>query len=729
MIRSPLPAALMTALLATLAGALIGSPRPLLALAAAPPPPPASPAGAAPSEGGSLRDGGMRELVRAARDRVFPSLVHIEVVTVEYEGGEEVKRRVAGSGTIISKEGHVLTNQHVTQHGRQFRCTLSDRREASAELVGEDPLTDLAVLKLDLKSLAGGGGLPVARFGDSGRLEVGDYVMAMGSPFSLSRSVTLGIVSNAERVFNQSFLGRSSDEMELEPGQRTGLFTLWIQHDALINPGNSGGPLVDLAGEVVGINEIGGSSIGFAIPSRLAKEVALALIAHGEVTRSSIGVSFRPLEDTDLTRGVLVDSVVAGGPAARAGLATGDVVLAIDGQPSNARFYEDLPPIMSRIAAAPVGARLRLAVSRGGREKAREETIEVVTERMERDRGDERAFRAWGLTAEELTPKRRRDLAVDAPAGILITGVQGGGPAELAQPPLAAGDVLTAIAGKPLASLADLAARYAEAATARDGLLVDFDRRGKRYVTLLSRRSGDDEPPPRELAKAWIGIATQPVTELLAGRLSTGGARGFRITRVYPHTAAAASGLAVGDLVVALDGEPLAPRGMEDAGLLEARVRRLEVDGAATLSLLRDGKPRQETVHLEPMRTTPEEAARETSDPLGLTVRELTFFDRDEHRWSDETGGVLADRVEPAGQAAAGGIRPADLVERIDRYPVRDLAAYKEALAALAAARPKRVMLVVRRGGQSHLRYLEPDWDAAGGEARAAKSARKTRSS
>ncbi len=685
--------------------------------------PPISPAAPTPTVPGlrpgevELRDG-MRQLIRDARDRVFPALVHIEAVTVQYEGGEEVKGRIAGSGTIISKQGHVLTNQHVTQHAGQFRLTLSDRREATAELVGEDPLTDLAVLKLDLHSLQGEGGapagqapdLPVARFGDSSRLEVGDYVMAMGSPFSLSRSVTLGIVSNTERVFAQGFLGRSGDDFELEPGQRTGLFTVWIQHDALINPGNSGGPLVDLAGDVVGINELGGASIGFAIPSRLAKEVAESLIAHGEVTRSSIGVSFRPLLDTDVDRGLLVDSVTAGGPGARAGLATGDVVLAIDGRPTTARFYEELPPIMSRLAGQPVGTRLRLTVLRGGHEVP----IEVMSEKMERDRGDERAFHAWGFSAQELTAKLKRDLSLDTPAGVLVTGVRSGSPAQLAQPPLDEGDVVTSIGGAPVKSLAALAARYAALTAKKDDLLVEFDRRGKSYVTVLAGRGGDDEPPPRELAKAWIGIATQPVAETLAARLSAADVRGFRITRVYPHTAAAATGLAVGDLIVGLNGDPLAPRGMEDSGLFDSRVRRLEVDGTAKLSVLRDGKPREETVRLEETRTTPAEAARQKSAPLGLTVREMTFFDRDENRWPDAVVGVLADRVESASPAQAGGVRPTDLIERLDRYPVRDLASYKQALAALAARRPKRVAAVVRRGERSHLQYLEPDWDAAG---------------
>src|SRR3954470_15674847 len=142
----------------------------------------------------------LRRMIAAARDRVFPSLVHIDVIAVRYEDGREIRVQRQGSGTLISAEGHVLTNEHVVQRGAQFRCTLTDHQRVSAKMVGEDPLTDLAVLQINLAELADGGrNLPVARFGDSSKLEVGDYVMAMGSPYSLSRSVTLGIVSNTAR--------------------------------------------------------------------------------------------------------------------------------------------------------------------------------------------------------------------------------------------------------------------------------------------------------------------------------------------------------------------------------------------------------------------------------------------------------------------------------------------------------------------------------------------------
>src|SRR6185295_14845162 len=169
--------------------------------------------------------------------------------------GKETKGGAVGSGTIITPDGYILTNQHVTDNGKKFRVTLADRRELPATLVGEDPLTDLAVLKINADQLKGEK-LPAAQFGDSDKLIVGDYVMAMGSPLALSRSVTLGIVSNTQRVFTSGMSGDEVEEMELDAG-RTGVITSWIQHDASINHGNSGGPLVNLWGEIVGVNELG----------------------------------------------------------------------------------------------------------------------------------------------------------------------------------------------------------------------------------------------------------------------------------------------------------------------------------------------------------------------------------------------------------------------------------------------------------------------------------------
>lgn len=666
-------------------------------------------------DAGNPRSEGLRREVRsmiaAARDRVFPSLVHIEVVTARHQDGQEIRDRSQGSGMIVTPEGYVLTNQHVVQRGTQFRCTLADRRKVSASLVGEDPLTDLAVLKLDLSELADGSrSLPVAQFGDSEKLEIGDYVMAMGSPYSLSRSVTLGIVSNTARVLPPELMSGSEGEMELEPGQSTGLFTLWIQHDALINPGNSGGPLVDLAGNIVGINEMGGAAIGFAIPSNLARRVATDLIQHGEVPRSWIGLSFRPIADAGLSEGVLVDSVAAGSPGARAGIRTGDVILSLGGRPVTIRFPEEVPPLMGRISEEPIGSRLQIAYRR---ESALRET-EIVTERLLRDRGEERAFPAWGFTAQEITPKMARDLGVTAGAGALVTGIRSGSPAQLAQPSLAPGDFIQAAGGSPVRSLADLAARYQEAreASPSDPVLVSFDRRGKSYLTLLKEpMDRADMPAAREVLKPWIGIATQPVLGELGEALGMNETRGYRITRVYPQTAANAADLRVGDVILAVDGEPLAPRGPEDAGLLDRKIRSLEIGQTVGLALLRDGLVQEKTVTLERNLVAPPEARQEANGELGLIAREVTFFDRDENRWGDDIGGVIVEKVEPASWAGLAGLRQRDVIQKIGRREVRDLKGYRDALAGVSAERPKRIEVVVLRGARTHMLFLEPLWE------------------
>ena len=470
-------------------------------------------------------------MIELARDRVVPALVNIEVVTMRYWGGKERKGRGVGSGTIISQDGHVLTNQHVSHNGKKFKCTLGDKQEITAELVGEDPLTDLAVLKLNLDELDDPGQpLPTAQFGDSSELQIGDHVMAMGSPWALSRSVTLGIVSNTERVFVGSRGRDDPDDMQLEEGQRTGLFTRWIQHDSAINPGNSGGPLVNLKGEVVGVNELGGGNMGFAIPSNLARTVTGQLIEHGEVPRSWIGLSFKPIEDTGLDHGVLVNSVVEGGPADEAGIRAGDVIIRLAGEPITVRFPEEAPPLMKRIADLPIGSTIEVSLDREGT------TIDakVVTEKLQKDRGDEAAFRAWGLTALEITEKMARDRRLDSTEGILVSGVRNGGPAQLAEPPLGRNDVIRSIDGQPIADLAAFVERYEQIMDSDplpEYLLVEFDRRGRNHITLLKPKPDKDEDPPRETAKAWIGIATQPVLKKLAKQLGQPDVRGFRITR------------------------------------------------------------------------------------------------------------------------------------------------------------------------------------------------------
>ena len=247
--------------------------------------------------------------------------MRIHVVTIDHVAGREVKREAAGSGTIISPEGYVLTNHHVAGRTRAITCTLANREEVPADLVGTDPLSDLAVLKLRPAKPTT---YPAARFGDSSKLKVGDPVLALGSPLALSQSVTMGIVSNIEMILPGMFW--PFNRMTLD-GEDVGSIVRWIGHDAPIFGGNSGGPLVNMSGEIVGVNEI---SLGLAgaIPADLAQEVSAALIREGRVRRSWIGLDVQPrLKNDTSTKGALVGSTIEGSPAAKAGFVPGDLLV------------------------------------------------------------------------------------------------------------------------------------------------------------------------------------------------------------------------------------------------------------------------------------------------------------------------------------------------------------------------------------------------------------------
>lgn len=653
----------------------------------------------------------IRAMVQQAKARVFPALVNIHVVSVEYWGGKENKGEGVGSGTIISKDGHVLTNAHVTNRGRRFRVRLADRQEVPAELVGEDVLTDLAVLKIDMDRLKDPSSLPVAALGDSSELRVGDTVLAMGSPFALSRSVTLGIVSNTERVFTTSFSAGDDavDAMQEERGERSGLFTRWIQHDALILPGNSGGPLVNLRGEVVGVNTLGGIGMGFASPSNLAREVASALKQHGEVPRSWIGATFRHIERTGAQQGVLLTSVIEGGPADLAGLQPGDVITSVNGEALTIRFPEQIPPLLKQIADTPVGGRLEFAYSRDGAPGS----ASVATEKLLKDRGERTLLRTWGVSIEEITDKVARDRRLDSKEGAMVSGVRAGAPAALAEPALTWGDVIKAVDGTPVRTLEELVEVYrglSEREDLPEYLLVRFERRGKDQVTLIKPRPDKPQDPPREVPKAWIGVATQPVGADMAGKLGIEGRSGFRVTRVYPGTRAAESGLRVGDVITSINGEPVRARGQQDAGLFQRRVRNLSIDQEAALVVLRDGQETPLAVRLERTRIGPDEARRDENKDFELSVRELTFFDRDDNRWDESVRGVMVVSAEQGGWAALAGVGPGDLVQRVGRRPTPDLETYRKVMEEITKEQPALVEFVVLRDNRTFFNYAEPEW-------------------
>jgi len=338
------------------------------------------------------------------------------------------KERSLGSGFVISADGYILTNDHVVDGADEIKVRLSDGRNFTATVKGLDPKLDLALLKIEA-----GDKLPVARLGDSGALKVGEWVMAIGNPFGLEQTVTVGIVSAKGRVIG------------------AGPYDDFIQTDASINPGNSGGPLFNTAGEVVGINTAivaSGQGIGFATPINAAKSILTQLKETGHVSRGWLGVSVQ-LVTEDLAesfglkepKGALVAEVIADSPAEKAGIKRGDIILIFDGHEVDA--INDLPRL---VAATPAGKEVRLSVFRNGKTIEVTATVGKLQEEREETETAGASSDRLGLNVADVTPEVAQRYGLQAGKGALITGVDPAGPAAASN--LHPGDLILEVNGR-----------------------------------------------------------------------------------------------------------------------------------------------------------------------------------------------------------------------------------------------------------------------------------------
>ncbi|HNR30313.1 MAG TPA: trypsin-like peptidase domain-containing protein [Candidatus Hydrogenedentes bacterium] len=411
-------------------------------------------------DGCATLGGGQSSAVLRAKNEVAPALVHIRPVKEVFTSGQREEVLIVGSGFIISPDGYVVTNEHVAGESRFVKCVLGDKNEVAAEVVGVDPYTDIALLKLDV-----GRPLPYVRLGDSDRIEAGELVMALGSPHGLARSVSLGIISVTDRYLEESQMGA-------EP------YHNWIQTDAAINPGNSGGPLVNLRGEVIGVNAKvlrGAENVGFAIPINVARDVITQFKAHKRVRRAWLGLALQEMlatTDDPTQRGVVIADVDPLGPAEEAGVRPGDVLAAINDKPVHARFAEDLPALRQMMATLPIGESAHLTLQRGSETVA----VTVVAEERSALKGEQVEFGEWGFTATDLTPAIARRAGLDARQGVLVSGTQPGSIARNAG--LNNGDIILEMDNEPVTDLAGFREGYRARVEARRPLTLLFVKRG-----------------------------------------------------------------------------------------------------------------------------------------------------------------------------------------------------------------------------------------------------------
>jgi len=384
-----------------------------------------------------------RAVIQRAQEKVFPALVFLKPIKQRLTTGERTRERVFGSGVIISPEGLIVTNSHVARDAAEIKCVLSNREQLPASVVGFDEETDLALLRL--KAPPDHPPLPTVEFGDSEALREGEFVMALGSPFGFTRSISFGVISCTRRY--------------LEAGP----YNLWIQTDAAINPGNSGGPLVNDRGQVIGINTLRvafGENIGFAIPSSTVLAVVEELRRSGRVERAYTGIQFQPLKDfirdtiLDQDRGVLVGGVDEGSPAAEAGLRAGDVILRVGDRPVDAVYQEDLPAVRWTFAALPPGQPVELTVLRGEAELA----LELVPARKPAPQREGLDLEMWNCSVREISKFRTPGLAYFVPRGVYVLGVRRPGNAYASG--LRSGDIILSIDGQPVRTLEALQEVY-----------------------------------------------------------------------------------------------------------------------------------------------------------------------------------------------------------------------------------------------------------------------------
>ncbi|HET9795881.1 MAG TPA: Do family serine endopeptidase [Thermoanaerobaculia bacterium] len=360
---------------------------------------------------------------------------------------QEHKEEAGGSGFIISEDGYILTNNHVVENGQKIEVKVGDQHTYKAKVVGTDPATDIALLKIDAKEK-----LTAINLGDSDRLRVGDWVMAIGDPWAFDKTVTVGVVS-----------AKGRRNLTLDPNANS--FENFIQTDAAINFGNSGGPLIDVDGQVIGINTAiyrPAQNIGFAVPINTAKAILEQLKTRGKVTRGFLGVNIRNIDEDNMRafglttlNGALVESVESDSPAEKAGVLHGDVIVRVDD-----REVKDTQDLIGYVSAKAPGSKVRLTLLREG--KSRTVTVDLGERHGETaensaapDKEKDGSREKIGLSVQDLTGQARQYYRIDpAVTGVLVTGVSEVSAA--ADAGLAEGDVITEVNGRKVGTAAEL---------------------------------------------------------------------------------------------------------------------------------------------------------------------------------------------------------------------------------------------------------------------------------
>jgi len=473
--------------------------------------------------------------------------------------------------------------------------------------------------------------------------------------------------------------------------------------------GNSGGPLVNLRGEIIGVNEIGLGSLGGAIPADIAKYVSDELIEHGKVRRSWSGLITQPrLESRKDAKGVLTSAVVENSPADLAKLQVGDIITHFDGVEVDATAPEHLPLFNRVVLGSPVGKAVEVKYLRAGKEK----TTTLKTVERSKAKGKDVALGSWGITARDLTVRSALSLERDNTDGVRVSSISKAAAAAAAKPALRAGDLILTVNQEKVTNLADMKKITDSRLEGKEGgvdTIVEFERDGQLLATVVELGKEPNDSQSAAAERAWIGIETQVITRDLAGLLDIKGKKGVRITQIIPESKAADAGFEKGDLLLKMDGQVIHAERERDTNVFDSMIREYPSDETIVFDVIRNAKAKKINCELESAPKSAREYRKLINKTLECTLRAPA---KDNAKEAEIKDGIYVDSVERAGWAYLAGLAGGDVILTIDGKKVTSLDMLEKELVEVEKKKNDYIVLLVKRGKLTRFVEIHPIWES-----------------